>query len=270
MIKKLVFLGIIFTALFAIAMGQQAVRNIPAKPNEEAQSFLRILSSPDLNERKKLFPEGATESDLKEKLFELQSKAGGAQKLVGQLFHYSLHAKSTREAMLPGFIIEQLRVSKDDQIRGLLPYLESDDEHVLKKAYNWLGGIDHLGYNRSTCKYDFDFNQYENIIRQNKSGVPQGLVKYMYTRSSDTALLTMENVYLERDAAEVLQREVNSKDEASLLNALSKRPEWWIQLYVAEKMEQEPKLRDLELIEQLKKSSHTIVREVVKEIEMSK
>jgi len=54
------------------------------------------------------------------------------------------------------------------------------------------------------------------------------------------------------------------------IKAVATGGHWWEELYVAEKMKRNPKLRDPELVKQLKKSKHAVVREAVQEIEDTK
>jgi len=102
-----------------------------------------------------------------------------------------------------------------------------------------------------------DFGSLADVVKQQKNGQPQRLVRYMFRVNPDKALPEVQRIY--------------SKPEAqakSLQSAVS--GEWWEQIYAAEMMRQRPKLRDPELIEQLKQSNHTVVRETIQEIEDEK
>jgi hypothetical protein len=92
----------------------------------------------------------------------------------------------------------------------------------------------------------------------------------MYAKSPDAALSSMASVYLEKAKAKAFVDQVKREDEAQAVVRLSKRPEWWAKLYAAEKMKQNPKLRDPELIEQLKKSKNPLVSTTIQEIEDEK
>jgi hypothetical protein len=95
-----------------------------------------------------------------------------------------------------------------------------------------------------------DFGLLANVVRQQRSGRPERLVCYMFRLNPDKALQEVQKIYGDPDA-----------QAKSLQDAAS--GEWWEQLYAAEKMRQQANLRAPELIEQLKKSKHTVVREAV-------
>jgi hypothetical protein len=78
------------------------------------------------------------------------------------------------------------------------------------------------------------------------------------------------SVYLDKDEAKTLADQVKAEDEAQAVDRLSKRTEWWAKLYAAEKMKQNPKLRDPELMKQLKKSNDPVVSAAIQEIEDEK
>ena len=262
MFRRITCFGVFLAAVLNMAFAQPNAKVIPIKPNEKVQSFLHAMSSTNLLEQQKLFPAGTTEEEFKKKLTELKEMAGGVQEFVVQLLYFRVHAKTTKEAMMPIVVIQRLEISQDDQVAGVLPYLETDNKSVLKESYEWLEGID---YNRKTRKYEF--NRHEDTIREKKSDVPAGLVKYMYTKSPDSALSAMANVYLKKDEAKALMNEARDKDEAKALDLLSKRSEWWVHFYVAEKMRKNPKSRSSVVLDRLKKSKHPLVQKAIKEIE---
>jgi len=244
------------------ALAEQHGQNVAIAPDGAVQSFLKALSSTNAQKQQQNVSSSETEKDLGQKLIELQEKAGGAQELVRQLLYFGAQSKSTREGMLPWVIIEQMSISQDDIRSALVPCLETDDRELLREVNEWLEGID---YDRSAKRYAF--SSYEKVIRDARNAIPQGLVKYMYETSPDAAFSCMATVYLDKDEAKTLIDQVKSEDEVQAVDQLSKRPEWWAKLYVAEKMKQNPKLRDPELIEQLKKSKNPVVNATIQEIE---
>lgn len=254
--------------LLAVSSGgvvaEQNAEEFPIKPNQEVQSILQALISTNAQERQKMFPAG-TEEEFKETLISIQEKAGGVQELVQQLLYFSVHAQDTRQGMLPLVLVEQLNISEDDRVAAIVPLLNTGDQSVLKQAYEWLQVVD---FDSET--QEFRFNRYENVLHRKSADVPKGLIKYMYATSPDAALSNLATVYLDKDEAKVLVNQVKSEDEVQTVDRLSKRPEWWAKLYAAEKMKQNPKLRDPELIEQLKKSKNPVVSATVQEIEDEK
>jgi hypothetical protein len=99
-----------------------------------------------------------------------------------------------------------------------------------------------------------DYRPVVSYIQQSKNGRPQRLVHYMFKVNPDKALPEVQKVFGTPGAqAKALQAAANG--------------EWWEQIYASEKMKQNPKLRDSELIGQLKQSPHAVVRETVQEID---
>ena len=232
---------------------QLAAENRPSSfsPNKEAQALLSGLISP--NEQQLL---SGTEEQFRSKLTQLKNMAhGDVENLVPELLYFSTQAKGMREAMLAGVIIKELKITKENIANGVLPYLDSPDGKMRKQSHNWLGEVD-----AGRSGKEPDFGVYESIIRKRKGDVPKGLVRYMYAKSPESALSTMASIYLTRDRAEALM------NEAGALETLSKRSEWWVNLYVAETMKRNPKLRSSVALEHLKKSEHPLVQEAIKEI----
>jgi len=79
-------------------------------------------------------------------------------------------------------------------------------------------------------------------------------------------LSTLAEVYLEPEQAKALVDQVKGEDDAKAVDRLSQRPEWWAQLYVAEKLRQNPKLQSSAVLERIKKSDHPLVLESVGKI----
>lgn len=254
--------------LLAVTSGgvvaEQNSEEFSIKPNQEVQSLLQALSSANAQERQKMFPAG-TEEEFKETLISIQEKAGGVQELVRQLLYFSVHAQDTRQGMLPLVLVEQLNISEDDRVAAIIPLLNTRDQSVLKQAYEWLQVVD---FDSET--QEFRFSRHENVLRRKSVDVPNGLIKYMYAKSPDAALSSLANVYLDKDEAKALVDQVKGEDEVLAVVRLSKRPEWWAKLYAAEKMKQNPKLRDPDLIEQLKKCNNPVVSATIQEIEGEK
>ncbi len=265
MFKQSAFLGMVLAGwLPLITMAQQdAIGEVPITPNESVQSFLRALSSTNLQERQRIFSTG-TETEFREKLEEIQNTAGGPQAFVVQLLYFQSRAKDTMAAMLPVVIVEKLGISQDDMTSALLLHLETGDASVLKEAREWLGGLD---YNRVSKQYDF--SGYEGILREKKQNPPQGLIRYMYGRDPRAAVLSMSRVYGDK-AVETELADKLKGDPKAALQSLVDRPEWWAHLYVAETMKKEPQLRDAAILKKLEKDDNPLVKEKVAEITSGK
>ncbi|MDI6774690.1 MAG: hypothetical protein QME60_04745 [Verrucomicrobiota bacterium] len=255
MLYRIRLLVAFFVVLSGGAWAEQQARGIPIQPNQEVQSFLHALSSTNAQERQNIFHAG-TQEEFSQKLAELRDKAGGTQKFVLQLLYFSEHARSTRQGMLPLVLVEQMNISASDRVAAIVPLLETDDQSVLKIAYEWLEVIDFDGNAQQ-----FKFNRYRDAIRDSGTNVPQGLVKYMYTKSPDAALSSLATVYLDRDEAKSLIDQVRGEDDARAVDRLSQRREWWAHLYVVAMMEKNPSLRTPELLRKLEQDPDPLVRE---------
>jgi len=246
-------------AMLDIAIAQKIDVNSSVQPDPEIQSFLHAFGSTNIQERRKLFPEG-TEQEFKNKLKELQEIAGGPQKLISQLVYFSVNADTTMEGMMPLVIKDQLGISKEDVIAGIIPYLDATNKVFFNEASEWLSRVD---FEESTQKYNF--SQYKPIVNEMKDGESQGLIKHMFSKAPDEALSLVAEVYLGEIEASDLKAKIRTNEMSDSLKEMSKRSEWWAHLYVAEKMRRNPKLRDPELVKHLKNSKHVVVSETIRQ-----
>ena len=92
----------------------------------------------------------------------------------------------------------------------------------------------------------------------------KNLARYMFRLKPDQALTEIEKVYAPKSNR---QSEQFKTDSIQKVRSVVSGRKWWQELYAAEKMRQNKKLHDPELIEQLKNSEHAIVREAAQEIE---
>lgn len=250
-------------------------------PNSEIQSLIESIAMPT-GQDKKIFS-GSGEKFLKSKLSELVKLAGGDHaKLVPQLVYYSMHVKDWKNAMAAGFIVEQLKISKQNIALGLIPYLDTNDKALQKEMYNWLGGVD---VDESTKKINFDL--YKTVICENKLAPPKGLIKYMYQKSPETALSILYDIYSDKpsekksivESGQIISSDINkryygsvegkpkiSKDAKERLSKLSQSKDWYVRLYVAEILRQHSEFQSQDVIERLKNDKDPLVQEVVAEI----
>ena len=260
------------------------------------QAFIRGLLSPNENE---MF--SGTEEVIRGKLNRLRTMAGSDADLIVQFLYFSFKARGTREAMLPAGLVEHFEISKTTIAAAVLPLLEAKDVAVREKAANWLAGTDeHL-----TGK-GVDFSRYESILRKEQPSAPLGVIRYIFDRNPASALLVAARVYVDKESEAIvaakLKHDVKLRQHANLehreaaanlehetaksqqraIAAKSKqglretwdyflgRPEWWAHLYVAQAMRKHTELRDperdVEILKQLAKDDHPLVREVVAEI----
>ena len=248
-----------FVALVSLPTFAQSSKseNRSIEPNAQIQSYLRALISTN---QQVMFD--GTEESLSERLTQLRKMAGQDTNLAAQLMYFSDHAEGEREAMLPGVILEQLAIPNTVFAEVCLLLLDAEDEPSRRLGAEWLTRADHV------TGGGVDFSQYENILRIEKGAAPQGLIRYMYQRNPQAAVVSVARVF-EAPASEVVEAKAKSGGKEST-TYFAGRSEWWAQLYVAEVMRKEPTLRNAKLIEQLKTSTNELVREAVKKIGTSK
>lgn len=101
-------------------------------------------------------------------------------------------------------------------------------------------------------------------LSKHKDAPPYGLIKYLYRAGDEDALHVVGSVYGGKSVTAYAGAE---RCGVASVKAVFAGGHWWEELYAVEKVKQNPKLRDPELIEQLKQSKHAVVRESVQEIE---
>ncbi|MFO7534754.1 MAG: hypothetical protein R6X19_03570 [Kiritimatiellia bacterium] len=218
-------------------------------PNIEIQSYIRSLISTN---RQMMF-EG-TEESLSDRLKILRKMAGKETDLAMQLMYFSTHTEDEREAMLPGFILQQLAISNAVFAEVCIPMLDSEDEPTRQLGADWLTRADHVS------KGGVDFNRYEPILREQNQNPSQGLIRYMYWRNPEAALFSMARIYGDK-AAETNLIEQLKGNKKIVLPLFVDRPEWWMRLYVVEMMGKHPQLRDPVILKKLEQDADPLVRE---------
>ena len=256
-----VFIAILFLSRSTV-IAQQAPENTIPKSNEKIQIFLQSLISSD---RGRMFT-AQSEEELRDKLKELEEMTGGHRQLVVQLAYFVMRAKNMNEGSLPGFIIDQLKISKKDIAFALIPFLKTNNEQLLKKGvYRILPAADISKNKISRC----DFSIYELVLTENKPNIPEGLVKYMLLRNADSALSVMAKVYLNKNEAEALIDEIKSKDKLGVWESLSNNPNWWVRLYTAEKLSRNWREdKGYKLTQKLKNDDNSLVRDALSKVKL--
>ena len=209
-------------------------------------------------------------------------KLATPQMLLAQLVYYASRARDTRSAMAPGLLMRRLDYSDDVVAAAVVPLLDFDDAELRGTAQSVLGGLERRAVGRRP-----DFSIYRGLIAADlRIGVepPAALVRYLYDSDAGEALLTMMRAHDTRDPAEMreliwtehvvaeslwkqrngfLRRGEFEPAAARQLGRLATNDAWWVRLYVAEIMRQQPNLRDARTVEQLKHDRHALVREVM-------
>lgn len=243
------------------------IQRLVCMPAEEKALFANLPERQAEEQGKKWLEQRYAELD--------KAVDGNRRELVRQLFHYSsLAATNMDQAMIAGVLIEQMKIPNDEIVSAMLPLLDSKDKRVRNKAANWLGDTDKTPDDKAV-----DFRRYESILLTNKPAIPLGLVRYLFDRAPRTALRTVVRVYAGEVSDAELTRRLDSLDSNPMRSSkkedveyFAARSEWWAQLFVAASLKEHWEdwtFRD-QLLTQLKKSDHPLVREKVAEIRSGK
>ena len=201
------------------------------------------------------------------------------QQLVRQLVYFASRAQSTKDAMVVGVVIRRMDIPDATIARALVPCLDTTDRALDESVRNILGGLEKRAAGRRP-----DFSIYREIIADHlRAGeqLPDGLIRYMYDADPGVALLTLMRAHQLREPEELkvilwaehvvsdvlwkqqygfLNRDEIEPAAARELARLSNHNEWWVRLYVAEIMRQQPGFRQPGLIGKLINDRHQVVQ----------
>jgi hypothetical protein len=180
------------------------------------------------------------------------------RELVPQLLYFSMRGSDVREGMAAAVIIDRLHVSKDQQLRALAPYLDTRDAALQRELSNWLSNCD-----RASASQPPDFTAFAPLLREHANGPPLVLGAYMLRTAPDRALAALAEVYIaDPQARQALLAEGGARASAAL-ERLAEHDAWWVRLYVAERVKQDPTLQTPALMQRLREDPHPAVRAVV-------
>jgi len=252
--------------LLAFAPAQEVPATGPA-PDARLQSGLRALveaSGPD--ERRAALQ------------FVALNAGEQSQRLIPQLLLFKEQSRSTREGMLFGALVEQLRIPSQDIIAGLVPLLEGAAAQRRTSIAGVLAQFEAHSIDRAA-----NFDHYRPFLA---SDAPVGLTRYLYESDPDAALITLTRARVQD--AESLRALVHAQhvvadlrwqlrfgyiDSAELpgavspaaldaLTELSTHSRWWARLAAAQLAVEQPGLRTSIPVEALAEDAHPAVREV--------
>lgn len=158
-------------------------------------------------------------------------------------------------------ITANLAAPKPNQIRALLPLLADRDTEIQKLTADTLKNLDKSKGNAQAV----DFSQYESILREDYTNPPLALVRYLYERKPEAAVLTLARVYSDS----VPTAEIALKSQARSTNSVKHfvdRPEWWAHLFAIAVLKETPALRTDEFLTQLARDSFPLVQEGLAEL----
>ena len=163
--------------------------------------------------------------------------------------------------VLLGAALEQS--SAQDIVMQTAPYYELEISEDLRQR------IDHVLDTACVLngRHRPDYRAFVSYMKCSKDIQPKKLIRYMFQVNPDKALSEVEKVYAPKTKR---PSEQFKGDSIRKVRSVATGNQWWQELYAAEKMRQNKNLRDPELIKQLKKSKHAVVRETIQEIEDTK
>lgn len=176
--------------------------------------------------------------------------------VMPQLVYFSMRAGDVREGMTPAVVVRELHITPEQQLAGLTPYLAASDERLAHELRQYLGNID-----GSSATQPPDLRHYLPLLRAKPDASPTVLIQYLLESQPDQGLVVLVDAYV----AEPARREsllAACRDPAGL-STLAADPTWWVRLYVAERLRQDPSVRTPDLLQRLRADPHPLVRQAI-------
>jgi hypothetical protein len=222
------------------------------------------------------------ENEKRHLVNQLEASYGGRVQYLVQLAHYLRRANTEEQGW--GFLAiwRWSHTTVDEQRSALLSCLAMATADERKPLHRVLATVD---ARESTTG---DFRAYKPYLADDRSVPALTAIRYMYQSSPREAIATMVDAksIKKPQAIEILgrvasvQREIQAfesattlGDKASIvpkikedLRELMKNPEWWVRLYVARILAKDRSYREQDIVDQLRRSSHPLIKETVEEI----
>jgi len=265
-------------AAIAAAIGMTLVSFARA---EEPQTQPPVIQSdPALQAAIRTLARPQNESEFRTALETLRQLGGpNHQSLIPQLLLYAARSDNTRDAMIFGVVVRELRISDRSLAEALIPLLDAPDELIGREVRNILGGIEDRSADRPP-----DFSIYRQLIaddlRRNADS-PAPLIQYMYEADAGRALQTLVRAFGLRDperikpillaehtVADALWKqqfgfiEPGRAEPAAIaeMDKLSHHDLWWVRLYVANIASRHPEFSSAPINERLQRDPNALVR----------
>lgn len=188
-----------------------------------------------------------------------------------EAFKNPMSEKIKRMLLIPRFVE---RISPQDLLDLISSHYNKTTDSVLGYAFQMSLGI--IAY--KTSSIDPDFSEFIVYIEKHKTEPPYLLIKYMYQLQPEKALVVIDNIYSGEVSSKQLEAKLKEKNP-EIINTFSESNKWWENLYVAEKMRRDKKLRDPVLsnelrnpvlIKRLSENKNPIVQETMTEVTKEK
>ena len=226
-------------------------------PDQAIQSSLEALISFD----EQPVP-ARTEESIRRSFEQLRKMAGQDKELVLQLLYFDQHAATERARWLSMAVVKELGISNETFAEVGLSLLNAKDEATQKMAFKCLTRADR------NSDGDIDFGRFETILREEKASPSQGLIRYMYDRDPQAAVIALARVF----GPDTPEPEIAFNAKGGAIEAVdyfAGRSEWWAHLYVAVMMEKEPHLQTPALMKRLQNEMDPLVRQVLERLPAS-
>jgi len=244
-------LSIVWVASMAFAGSSGMAAGNAIVPNAAVQSALQALISTNNTQ---MF--SGTEEEFQARLEQLRNLAGQDKDLVEQLLYFHTRVTNEREAMLLPVIVEQLAISNETFAEVGLSLIDAEDAATRKLAFGCLTRTDR------NSNGDIDFGRFETILREQKQNPPRGLIRYMYDRDPQAAVIAIARVY----GKDISEPEISAKAAGNIKESIdyfAGRSEWWAHLYVAAMLEKNSFLQTPDLMKRLEGDQDPLVREIL-------
>lgn len=181
-------------------------------------------------------------------------KANGGEDfalLVPQLVLFSMRATDVRGGMAAAVVVDRLHISSAQRLRAVAPYLATNDAALQRELRNLFDSVD--GGSAAEAP---DFTPFAPLLR-GTADPPVLLATYMLNSAPEQALPLLADTYIADGAA---RRALLAEAERADLTRLAQHDRWWVRLYVAERMKQDPRLRTSALQQKLRDDPDAAVR----------
>jgi len=267
----------LITALLALAPTTAA----PRSP-QELERVQEPRPDPVLQDRLRALLAADTAEEQARLLEALRTGAGaGNAHLVQQLLLFSEASRSTREAMLFGFVRARLPLANEEIVNALVPLLEGAHAPRRASIAGVLSEFEDLSAERGV-----DFTIYRPTLERE---APEGLVRHLFDTDADAALLVLLRARV-RDPAEtrallwawhvladlrwklrfgfLAPEDLAHPDPEVLrsLDTLAHSPRPWARLAAARIALEQPGLGSAAGIERLAQDENALVRETAREV----
>ncbi len=214
--------------------------------------------------------------------FQALSESARADRIKGVQQSFVFVSSTTNENrwQLVLKLYEDLALSKDEMLQGILPCLESGDASMDEPLRTLV--LPFLVSRMAPDKMDFSF--LKGFLGERRESAPLKLVKILYQASPGSSLELLASIYIE-DATERgallakkdliggdrlnllfdqnIKRRMTAPGVKEALIELCSSPEWWVRLYAAEVVGHTRGFSDPEITSLLAEDSHELVREAI-------